>query len=358
MNGPALPLPLPLPWASPLLQSKSSMESQPPQERSEQPTKEVPQVLVMKPPPLLTLFEDKFISPKFQLLKAWESTLPLDQFLTAYAGSVRAVLCSGASPITPHIIQLLPSLQLVVTASAGTNHIDLNECRRLGIAVTNAAGVFSDDAADAAVGLLIDVLRKISAADRFVRHRLWPATGDYPLGSKLGGKRVGIVGLGSIGSAVAKRLEAFGCTVLYNSRKPKPWAPYPFYSNVHELAVDSDALVVCCGLTPETRHMINRQVMVALGKQGIIVNVARGAIIDEKEMVECLVHGEIGGAGLDVFENEPNVPKELLELDNVVLSPHRAVFTPEGFMAACDLVVANLEAFFEHKPLLSPLIDE
>ncbi|KAE8662493.1 Glyoxylate/hydroxypyruvate reductase HPR3 [Hibiscus syriacus] len=341
------------------------MESQLPQERSKLRTKDLPQVLVMKPPPLLTLFEDKFISTKFQLLKAWESTLPLDQFLTTYAGSVRAVLCSGASPVTPHIIRLLPSVQFVVTASAGINHIDLNECRRLGIAVANAAAVFSDDAADAAVGLLIDVLRKISVADRFVRRGLWPAMGDYPFGSKV------IISLfvcftqeswdcrtWKHRSAVAKRLEAFGCTVLYNSRKPKPWVPYPFYSNVHELACGSDVLVVCCGLTAETRHMINREVMVALGKQGIIVNVARGAIIDEKEMVVCLVHGEIGGAALDVFENEPDVPKQLLQLDNVVLTPHRAVFTPEGFMAACDLVVANLEAFFEDKPLLSPLIDE
>ena len=163
---------------------------------------------------------------------------------------------------------------------------------------------------------------------------------------QLGGKRVGIVGLGRFGLAVAKRLEAFGCTVLYNSRKQKPFVPYPFYSNVYELAADSDALIICCELNAETRHMVNREVMLALGKQGIIINIARGAIINEKEMVECLVQGEIGGAGLDVFENEPNVPKELFELDNVVLSPHRVVFTPEGFMAACEMVVGNLEAFF------------
>ncbi|XVE77012.1 hypothetical protein DITRI_Ditri13aG0027700 [Diplodiscus trichospermus] len=321
-------------------------------------SQDLPQVLVIKPPPILTFFEDKFISSKFQLLKAWESTLPLDQFLTTYAGSVRAVLSSADSPITADIIRLLPSLQIVVAAGAGINQIDLNECRRLGIAVTNVAGVFSDDGADAAIGLLIDVLRKISAADRYVRNGLWHAKGDYPLGSKLGGKRVGIVGLGGFGLAVAKRLEAFGCIVLYNSRKQKPFVPYPFYTNVYELAIDSDALIICCALNAETRHMINRKVMLALGKQGIIINIARGAIINEKEMVECLVKGEIGGAGLDVLENEPNVPEELFELDNVVLSPHRVVFTPEGFMAACELVVGNLEAFFSDKPLLSSVMDE
>ncbi|OMO78708.1 hypothetical protein CCACVL1_14178 [Corchorus capsularis] len=294
----------------------------------------LPQVLIIKPPPVFTLFEDKFISTKFQFLKAWESTLPLDQFLTTYAGSVRAVLCSGASPISRDTIRMLPSLKLVVTASAGTNHIDLTECRRLGIAVTNLADVFSDDGADAAVGLLIDVLRKVSAGDRYIRQGLWSVKGEYPLGSKLGGKRVGIVGLGGFGLSLAKRLEAFGCSVLYNSRKQKPCVPYPFYSNVYELARDSDALIICCSLTPETRHLINREVMLALGKQGIIVNIARGAIINEKEMVECLVNGEIGGAGLDVFENEPNVPKELFELDNVVLSPHRVVFYT-GILHCC-----------------------
>jgi hydroxypyruvate reductase 2 len=133
---------------------------------------------------------------------------------------------------------------------------------------------------------------------------------------------------------------------------------YPFYTNVCELAANSDALIICCGLTDQTRHMINREVLLALGKEGVIVNIGRGAIIDEKEMVQCLAEGEIGGAGLDVFENEPNVPKELFALDNVVLEPHLAVFTPESFKALRDLMIGNLEAFFSNKPLLSPAIDE
>lgn len=174
---------------------------------------------------------------------------------------------------------------------------------------------------------------------------------------QLGGKRVGVVGLGNIGLQVAKRLEAFGCNILYNSRKKKP-VLYPFFSNVCELAANSDALVVCCGLTDQTHHMINREVLLALGKEGVIVNVGRGAIIDEKEMVQCLVQGEIAGAGLDVYENEPNVPKEFLSMDNVVLSPHVAVFTSESFEDLCELVVGNLEAFFSNKPLLSPVTDE
>lgn len=166
---------------------------------------------------------------------------------------------------------------------------------------------------------------------------------------------MGIVGLGRIGIEVAKRLEAFGCIILYNSRKEKPFVSYPFYSNVHELASNSNALVICCGLTDETHHMINKEVMLALGKDGVIVNIGRGSIIDEKEMVRLLARKELGGAGLDVFENEPCVPKELFGLDNVVMTPHSSVLTPESFLDVCKLVVGNLVAFFSGRPLLSPV---
>lgn len=157
---------------------------------------------------------------------------------------------------------------------------------------------------------------------------------------------------------MATRVEAFGCNVLYNSRNKKPLVPYPYYSNVCELAMNSDVLIVCSGLTEQTHHMINKEVLLALGKEGLIINVGRGASIDERELVQCLMRGEIAGAGLDVFENEPDVPKELIALDNVVLSPHRAVHTTETLMALSELVIGNLVAFFSNKPLLSPLTDE
>lgn len=157
---------------------------------------------------------------------------------------------------------------------------------------------------------------------------------------------------------VAKRLEAFGCNISYNSRKKKEHVTYPFYDNVCELAADMEVLIICCGLTEQTRHMIDRKVLLALGKQGVIVNIGRGVIINEKEMVQCLVQGEIGGAGLDVFENEPNVPKELFALDNVVLSPHRAVFMLKSFEDLHDIMIGNLEAFFSNGPLLSLVTNE
>ena len=172
---------------------------------------------------------------------------------------------------------------------------------------------------------------------------------------QLGGKRVGIVGLGNIGSEVAKRLVAFGCAIAYNSRKKRSSVSFPYYADVCDLAANSDILVICCALTSETHHIINKDVMTALGKEGVIINVGRGSLINEKELVQFLVEGQIRGAGLDVFENEPIVPRELLELDNVVLSPHNAVVTPEAFEALQELAIANLEAFFSNKPLLSPI---
>ena len=141
---------------------------------------------------------------------------------------------------------------------------------------------------------------------------------------QLGGKRVGIVGLGRIGSEVAKRLEVFGCKISYNSRKKKDSVTYPFYIHVHELAANNDAIVVCCGLSDQSRHMIDKKVLLALGKEGVIVNVARGEVINEKEMIQCLLQGEIGGAGLDVFEDEPKMKPGLADCPNAVIVPHIA----------------------------------
>jgi glyoxylate/hydroxypyruvate reductase len=173
---------------------------------------------------------------------------------------------------------------------------------------------------------------------------------------QISGKKIGIVGLGRIGLEVAKRLETFGCMISYNSRNKKPLVSYPYYSTVLELATNTSVLILCCDLNDQTRHIVNTEVMLALGKGGIIVNVGRGALIDEKELLKCLIENEIGGAGLDVFENEPDVPKEFFSLDNVVLSPHAAVLTSESHMGICQLVEQNLIAFFSNKPLITPVI--
>ncbi|KAK9145124.1 hypothetical protein Sjap_005027 [Stephania japonica] len=305
-------------------------------------------------PPILSSYFPLNSLDKFHFLKPFESPTTLHHFLTSQAQSARALLCIGPVPVDADTLRCMPSLECVVATSVGVDHVDLQECRLRGIDVTNAGDSFSEDVADFAVGLLLDVLRRVSASDRYVRSGLWALKGDYPLGlQQLRGKRVGILGLGRIGSEIAKRIEAFGCIISYNSRKKRPSVPYPYYSNANDLASNSDILILSCALTAETHHIVNKSIMSALGKKGIIINVGRGALVDEKELVHFLVNGEIGGAGLDVFENEPDVPKELVELDNVVVSPHKAVLTPESLAATFDLAMANLDAFFSNKPLLS-----
>ncbi|CAN0824580.1 Glyoxylate/hydroxypyruvate reductase HPR3 [Linum grandiflorum] len=328
------------------------MSSSPPEDHR-------PPVLLLKcPPSFQRIGEEHFTSDKFRYLKSYDSPLPLNDFLTTHAQSVRAILSTGKFPVSADTLRLLPNVEAIVTTGAGVNQLDLPECRRRGIKIANAGDVFSADGADYAVGLLIDVLRKISAGDRFVKDGLWGSKGYRCLGSRVSGKRIGIVGLGKIGYQVAKRLEAFDCIISYNSRNPKPNVPYKYYKDINEMAVQSDVLILCCGLTALTRHMVNAQVMDALGKDGVIINVARGAVIDEAELVRRLVGGEIAGAGLDVFENEPDVPEELKLLDNVVLSPHCGIASVEAMVDLSRLVVGNLEAFFAGQPLLSEYLDD
>ena len=286
---------------------------------------------------------------------------PLPAFLGAAAAAPeppRAAIVVGAGliPVDAAFLDAVPSLRCVMCLAAGVDFIDLDECARRGVVVANSGRVFSADVADHAVGLLIDVLRRVSAAERFVRRGLWPVQGGHPLGSKIGGRRVGIIGLGNIGSQIAKRLQALGCTVCYNSRTRKDSVPYKYFTNVHDLAVESDVLVVACALNKATRHIISKDVLEALGKDGVIVNISRGANVDRAELVRALKEGRIAGAGLDVFENEPGGPGELFAMDNVVMTPHVAVFTAESMSDLRDHVVANLEAFFSGQPLLTPVL--
>ncbi|KAI3834814.1 hypothetical protein MKW92_022862 [Papaver armeniacum] len=315
----------------------------------------LPLILILRRFPFISSFNERFYK-KFRALNGYDLQIPLNQYLPTIqseSNSVKAIICSAHTPVTSETIDLLPSLGCVITSSAGLDHIDLVKCRRRGIVIGNAGGIYSEDVADLAVGLLIDALRKMSAADRYVRSGLWALNGNYPLGSRLSGKRIGIVGLGSIGSEVAKRLEAFGCIISYNSRTKKPSVPFPYYPNVIDLALNNDVLVTTCELNNATFHIINKDVLSALGRKGVIINVGRGALIDENELVQYLVQGKIGGAGLDVFENEPHVPSKLFGMDNVVLSPHNAIGTVESRTALHELILSNLDAFFSNQQLPS-----
>ncbi|MCL7026102.1 hypothetical protein MKW94_029349 [Papaver nudicaule] len=300
---------------------------------------QLPLVLILRHFPFLPSFQEKF-SNKFRTLERTDLSVPTEEYLLKHGKSVRALVCGAKFALTKDVLDCLPSLGCIVLICVGLDNIDLDECKKRGIFIGNAGTCYSEDVADFAVGLLIDVLRRISAGHRFVSSGLWPINKEFPLGSKLSGKRVGILGLGSIGSEVAKRLEAFSCVISYTSRTKKPSVPFSYYSNVVDLAFNNDILILTCDLNKETFHIINKDVMTALGKKGIIINVGRGALVDEKDMVCCLEHGEIGGAGLDVFENEPDVPEELFKLDNVVLAPHIAVVTVESYTDLHELLQA------------------
>ncbi|CAM0908121.1 unnamed protein product [Alopecurus aequalis] len=297
---------------------------------------------------------------RFRLLDFFASGEPLPAFLAAAGAEpepprAAVVVGGGSVRVDASFLDAVPSLRCVVSTGAGVDHVDLAECARRGVAVANSGEVYSTDVADYAVGLLLDVLRQLSAAGRYVRRGSWPVQGDNPLGSKLGGKRIGIIGLGNIGSRIAKRLQAFGCIIQYNSRKPKDSVSYKYFPNVHDLATESDVLIVACALNKATRHIVNKDVLVALGKDGVVINIGRGANVDEAELVVALKEGKIAGAGLDVFEHEPNVPEELFSMDNVVLSRHSAVLTEESRSDLRARTIGNLEAFFSGQPLLTPV---
>ncbi|HKO68531.1 MAG TPA: 2-hydroxyacid dehydrogenase, partial [Burkholderiaceae bacterium] len=221
------------------------------------------------------------------------------------------------------------------------------------IAVTNTPDVLTDDVADLAIGLMLATARRIAAADRFVRSSQW-LQGAFPLTSKMSGKRLGVVGMGRIGQAIARRAAAFDMQIAWHGPSEKK-LPYRFEPNLVELARSVDFLVAACPGGAATRGLISREVMSALGPKGVFINISRGSVVDEAAMVELLVNGQLGGAGLDVFVDEPRAPAALFNLDNVVLQPHQASATDETRGEMAQLVLDNIAAYAAGKPLLTPV---
>lgn len=306
--------------------------------------------------PMNSYLEEE-LSRRCNLFRLWEtSPEKRKNFLRTFAGEIRAMVPSGSSTVVDDLIDELPALEIISSFSVGLDKINIGKCKEKGIRVTNTPDVLTDDVADLAIGLAICTVRRICDADRFVRSGSWNIGKKYALASKFSGKRVGILGLGRIGVAIAKRAEAFNCTIYYHSRSEKPNTSYKYCASPVELASNSDVLVVACALTEETRHIINKEVIDALGPKGVLVNISRGPQVDEPELVKALVEGRLGGAGLDVFENEPDVPEELFGLENVVLVPHVGSATVDTRKAMADLVLSNLEAHVLGKPLLTPVV--
>jgi hydroxypyruvate reductase len=271
------------------------------------------------------------------------------------AGIVRAAVTNGHSGPPPDKIDRMPKLEVIASASVGYDGIPVEYARAKGIPVTNTPEVLNDDVADLAIALMIMTARRLVASDRYVRSGKWPVGGEYPLAQKASRKRVGILGMGRIGREIGKRAEAMNNTVAYHSRKPVADVAYQHYPELVELARNSDFLIVIIPATPQTDKIVSKAVIEALGPTGILVNVARGAVVDEDALVEALVAGKLGGAGLDVFINEPQVPEVLFGMDNVVLQPHVGSATNETRRAMSQLVLDNLDAHFAGKPLLTEI---
>ncbi|MGY6411888.1 MAG: 2-hydroxyacid dehydrogenase [Alkalilacustris sp.] len=249
----------------------------------------------------------------------------------------------------------LPKLEIVASFGVGYDGIDIEAARARGIRVTNTPDVLNDCVAEVTLGLMIALAHRLPQADRFVREGRWSIE-RFPLTDELTGKRAGILGLGRIGREIARRLEVFRMDIAYHGRRAQPDVGYTYYPDLVAMAAEVDWLVVIAPATPETEGIVSRRVLEALGPEGRLVNVARGALVDEPAMVALLSDGRLGGAALDVFAQEPEVPEPLRRLDTVVLSPHQgsATHRTRGLMG--DLVVRNLQAHLTGAPLPTPVV--
>jgi lactate dehydrogenase-like 2-hydroxyacid dehydrogenase len=278
-----------------------------------------------------------------------------DAFL-AEVSNVHAVAVSApVMPIDAALFARLPKLQIVASFGVGYDHIDATAAARRGIVVTNTPDVLTEEVADTAIGLLLSTVRELPQAERFLRAGKWP-TGNYPLSrATLRNRSVGLVGMGRIGTAIARRFDAFGVPLAYHTRTPRPDLAYRHYPQLIDMARDVDTLVVIVPGGPATKNMIDAAVLEALGPEGILINVARGSVVDEMALIAALRERKILAAGLDVFVNEPDVPAELTVMDNVVLLPHvgsGSIFTREKMDR---LLVDNILAWADGKPPLTPV---
>lgn len=274
--------------------------------------------------------------------------------LPARAGDVVGIVSSNAGQVGGDLIATLPNLGVIANHGVGYDNIDVPVALARGIAVSNTPEVLDDAVAETAIALLLAVRREVVLADRFVREGRWPA-GAYPLTAQVAGSRVGILGLGRIGQAVATRLEALGCTVSYHNRHQVPDVSYAYAASPVELAASVDSLVVVVPGGPATDALVDREVLDALGPDGVLVNIARGSVVDQPALVAALQDGRLGGAGLDVYADEPNVPAELVALDNVVLLPHVASGTHVTRAAMRGLALANLDSWLADGTLRTPV---
>ncbi|MEZ0307876.1 MAG: 2-hydroxyacid dehydrogenase [Ramlibacter sp.] len=275
-------------------------------------------------------------------------------FLAAHGSRFQALVTTSKNGADAALMDALPNLKAITHFGVGYDTVDVAAATQRGIPVSNTPDVLNDCVADTAMGLLIDAARGLSASERFVRRGDW-LKGQFPLATRVSGKKLGIAGLGRIGQAIAKRAIGFDMDIRYHSRKPVAGVAFRHEPSLVELAKWCDFLIVIVSGGPATRHLVSAEVINALGPNSYLVNVSRGSVVDEAALVDALVNKRIAGAGLDVFEDEPRVPQALMALDNVVLLPHLASGTRETRQAMADVVLANLHSFFDHGKLVTPV---
>jgi lactate dehydrogenase-like 2-hydroxyacid dehydrogenase len=295
------------------------------------------------------------LSEEFGALRLPDAPDEQEDFLDQHAGNIRVAVCSGRFGVGTDLMRRLPQLRAVVNFGVGYDTTDVAQAHERGILISNTPDVLTDCVADTALALYLDVLRRTSAADRYVRRGDWSSKGSFPLAVRASGKRVGILGLGRIGRAIAQRLEAFDCEIHYHNRRPVSGTPYSYQASAEELAAAVDVLVVAAAGGPGSAGLVSAKVLDNLGPEGYLVNIARGSVIDEGALVSALAGGRLGGAGLDVFAREPEVPPALLELDNVVLLPHLGSGTVETRQDMARLTLENLRSFLRDGTLATPI---
>ena len=276
-------------------------------------------------------------------------------FLKELAPRVRALATFGAGGADAKLMDALPKLEIISNFGVGVDAIDLDAAKKRNIIVTNTPDVLNDCVADTAMALVLNTLRKFPQSEAYLRAGNWAGRGGYPLTTSLGGKTMGILGLGRIGEAIAKRAQAFGMKIRYHNRKKKDVA-YPYDADAVSLAKNADVLMIVTPGGPGTERLVNAIVLDALGPDGYVVNIARGSVIDEPVLLKYLQEKKIAGAGLDVFADEPRVPPAFFALDNAVLFPHVGSATVETRTAMGNLQVDNLLAHFAGKPVLTRVV--
>lgn len=300
-------------------------------------------------PRMMEKFEAEFTVHQTSQIKA------LDNWLSDHGSKISAVATNGHDGVKPEIMAALPNLRIISCYGVGYDAIDTSLAVERGIIVTHTPGVLNADVANLAVLLMLATSRCLIRDDRWVRSGNWVAKGNAPLTRSIEHKKVGILGLGRIGSEIARKLEAFNCEIVYHTRNRKPDVAHTYYDSLVEMARDVDYLIAITPGGASTQKIVNREVIEALGAEGTFINVARGSVVDEEALVDALRDGRLGWAGLDVFADEPNVPEALFELENVTLTPHVASATVETRQAMGDLTVENLIRFFAEGSVVTPV---